>query len=76
MQRLSDEYHLTDIQAFDLGESGAHERCGVGRANGTSVVVCGWADYGSLATVVLTRRSVADSAELVGRLRESVLTRG
>jgi hypothetical protein len=76
MQRLADEYHITGVQPFDLGEAGAHERCGVGRANGTSLVVCGWADHGSLATVLLTRRSVADSAKLVGLLRESVVTRG
>jgi hypothetical protein len=39
-------------------------------------VVCAWADHGSLATVVLTRRSVADSAELTETFRSAVLTRG
>jgi len=76
LQHLSTQYHIHDIQPFDLGETGAHERCGVGDASGTSVVVCAWADHGSLATVLLTRRSVADSAELVGILRSAVLTRG
>ena len=76
MQRLSGEYDISEISTFDTGESGLHEQCGAGRANGTSVVVCVWADHGSLATVLLTRRSVPDSAELVGLLRESVLTRG
>ena len=76
MQRLTDRYRITGIEPFDLGEMGAHERCGVGRANKATVVVCGWADHGSMATVLLTRRSVSDSADLVGLLRESLLTRG
>ena len=74
--RLTAEYDITDVESFDLGETGAHERCGVGRADGKAVVVCAWADHGSLATVLLTRRSVADSAELAGVLRSAVLTPG
>ena len=53
-----------------------HERCGVGRSGGKAVVVCAWADHGSLATVLLTRRSVEESADLTGVLRNAVLTRG
>jgi hypothetical protein len=75
MLRLTDEFGLREVEVFDLGESGAHERCGVGRANGASVVVCSWADHGSLASVLLTRRSAAESADLVGRLRGAVLNR-
>ncbi|HET6483547.1 MAG TPA: hypothetical protein VFG35_26390 [Actinoplanes sp.] len=70
------DYDLSDVQTFELGENGAHERCGVGRDGSASIVVCAWADHGSLATVLLTRRSVADSADLVARLRAEVLTRG
>ncbi|GID33272.1 hypothetical protein [Paractinoplanes brasiliensis] len=76
IEQASAEYGLKDVQSFDLGEIGAHERCGVGRDNGASVVVCAWADHGSLATVLLTRRSVADSADLVARLRDEVLSPG
>ncbi|MGK5685033.1 hypothetical protein [Actinoplanes sp. URMC 104] len=76
LEQAAADYQLRDIESFDLGEFGAHESCGVGRENGTSVVVCAWADHGSVATVLLTRRSVADSAELVGRLREEVLSPG
>jgi hypothetical protein len=76
LQHLSSQYDIRDVQPFDLGEAGAHERCGVGDTSGTSVVVCAWADHGSLATVLLTRRSVADSAQLTGILRSAVLTRG
>jgi hypothetical protein len=76
ISRLTPDYDIRDVQTFDLGVAGAHERCGVGRANGAAVVVCAWADHGSLATVLLTRRSVADSAELTGVLRSAVLIRG
>jgi len=73
---LSSEYDLTDVQPYDLGETGVHERCGVGKSSGRTVVVCAWADHGSLATVLLTRRSVPESAELTGVVRSAVLTRG
>jgi hypothetical protein len=76
MRRLTGEYDITDIEPYDLWETGAHERCGTGRSGRTSVVVCSWADHGSLATVLLTRRSTADSAELVAILRTEILSRG
>jgi hypothetical protein len=76
VQRLTTEYDVRNVTSFDVGEAGVHERCGVGRAGGATVVLCSWADHGSLATVMLTRRSVDDSAELTGILRSAVLTRG
>ncbi|MFF5085262.1 hypothetical protein ACFY36_50180 [Actinoplanes sp. NPDC000266] len=75
LEQVADEYKLSDVRDFDLGEFGAHESCGVGRDDGSTVVVCAWADHGSLATVLLTRRSIQDSADLVARLREAVLTK-
>jgi hypothetical protein len=74
LNRLTREYDIRGSREFSLGEAGAHERCGAGQANGASVVVCVWADHGSLATVLTTRRSVADSAALTALLRTSVLT--
>ncbi|GGL19784.1 hypothetical protein [Mangrovihabitans endophyticus] len=76
LARIAEEFRLHDLTTYDLGESGAHEQCGVGRSAGKTVVVCGWSDHGSLATVVLTRRSLPESAELVGLVRSAVLTRG
>jgi hypothetical protein len=76
LDRLADDFRLSGVRSFDLGEPGAHESCGVGRLNGDAVVVCSWADHGSLATVLLTRRSLSDSADLVGRLRSTVLSPG
>jgi hypothetical protein len=76
LDRLTDTYGLTQITPYDAGESGVHERCGVGRDGKTAIVVCAWADHGSMATVLLTRRSLDDSADLVSVLRSAVLTKG
>jgi hypothetical protein len=76
LRRLADQFSLHDVRPYDLGETGAHERCGIGTVDGGSVVVCGWADHGSLGTVVANRRSVKDSAELTGILRSAILTHG
>jgi hypothetical protein len=76
LDRLNKDFDLTGVRSFDIGEAGAHEQCGSGRVDGTTVVVCAWADHGSLATVLLTRRTVNDSADLVSRLRSEVLTPG
>lgn len=74
LSRLSDSLSLKNIQSVETGVFGVHQQCGTGRLDGTSVVVCAWADYGSLATVLLTRRSLDESAGLVSRLRSTVLT--
>ncbi|WP_051809884.1 hypothetical protein [Actinoplanes subtropicus] len=76
LDRLTDEFNLSGVESFSLGEPGAHESCGVGRSDGAAVVVCAWADHGSMATVLLNRRSIKESADLVGRLRSAVLTPG
>jgi hypothetical protein len=76
LRRLADQFDLRDIEPYDLGETGVHERCGIGTVDGSSVVVCAWADHGSLATVVANRRSVRDSAELTGVFRTAVLRHG
>jgi hypothetical protein len=74
LARIAGDAKLTDVQDFAIDESGAYESCGAGRLNGTATVICTWADHGSMATVLLTRRSVTESAEVVARLRGAVLT--
>jgi hypothetical protein len=76
LSRLSDEFNINDVRSFPGGEFGVYEQCGVGRSSGNQVVVCAWADHGSLATVLLTRRSLQESAGLVEQLRGAVLTSG
>ncbi|MDR6323083.1 hypothetical protein [Actinoplanes couchii] len=74
LARLAGSLKLTDVRPVETGVFGVHQQCGTGRLDGTSVVACAWADHGSLATVLLTRRNVAESAELVAELRTRVLT--
>ena len=76
LSRLSGEFRLAGVRSFQVSEAGVYERCGTGLFEDTPVVVCAWADHGSLATVLLTRRSVPESAELVAHLRNAVLTTG
>ncbi|WJK43331.1 hypothetical protein O7608_13555 [Solwaraspora sp. WMMA2056] len=73
--RIADEYQLGTVTAFDTDDRGSHLNCGTGQADGTDVVVCVWADHGSLGTALFTRRSVEESAELTYRLRGDAISR-
>ncbi|WP_433394330.1 hypothetical protein [Micromonospora sp. KLBMP9576] len=72
--RLAGQYSLGEPQTIDTGLRGRHQRCAVGRADGQDVVVCTSVDHGSIATAVFTWLSLDDSAELLGTLREQVVT--
>ncbi|ASW57916.1 hypothetical protein CIK06_22175 [Plantactinospora sp. KBS50] len=76
VNRLTDTYGLTEITVVPTDQRGEYRRCGVGRVGGTSVVLCTWADHGSLGTGLFTGRSVPDSADLLDRLRAAIVTRG
>jgi hypothetical protein len=75
-QRLVDTYGIGEIQTVDATERGEHRKCGVGTDRGTSVVVCTWADHGSLGTGVFTRRDIPDSNDLLSTIRDTIITRG
>jgi hypothetical protein len=76
MTRLTADYQLTDVRAVDTGTRGEYQQCGTGRANGTPVVLCSWADHGSLAAALFTGRSVDESARLLSELRDTIVARG
>ncbi|MGW5560874.1 hypothetical protein ACWER9_27085 [Micromonospora sp. NPDC003944] len=73
ISRLTDRYALSTPQSVDTGVRGRHERCAVGSADGSDVVVCTSVDHGSIATGVFTRLSVADSADLLATLRAQIV---
>lgn len=73
ISRLTDRYALGAPESVDTGVRGRHERCAVGSADGSAVVVCTSVDHGSIATGVFTRLSVADSADLLGTLRAQIV---
>ncbi|AVT33272.1 hypothetical protein C6361_31820 [Plantactinospora sp. BC1] len=73
--RLQDEYGVASVESVPTGVRGEYRSCGTGRADGDEVVVCTWADHGSLATALFTRLSIADSSELLTTLRENIIER-
>ncbi|MBO4208964.1 hypothetical protein GSF22_23595 [Micromonospora echinofusca] len=76
LTRLSTTYQITGIEPIETGLRGQYQSCGTGRLDGTAVVVCTWADHGSLGTGVFTRLSVTDSAALLAEFRDGIVTRG
>ncbi|WP_249412483.1 hypothetical protein [Micromonospora endophytica] len=75
IERLTEQYALSDVQVVESGVRGRHERCAVGRSEGTGVVVCTSVDHGSITTGVFTDLSVDDSARLLATLREQIVTK-
>lgn len=73
ISRLTERYALKAAESVDTGVRGRHERCAVGQADGSDVVVCTSVDHGSIATGVFTRLSVADSAALLNTLRTQIV---
>lgn len=76
ISRLTDRYGLTGIQVMETNVRGEHRRCGTGRDERTGVVVCAWADHGSVGSGVFTRLSVDDSNTLLSTLLANIVTRG
>jgi hypothetical protein len=76
MTRLAEQFELTGVEVIETGTRGEYQRCGTGRIDGTDVVVCAWADHGSIAAGVFTRLSVEDSARLLAELRTWIVQRG
>jgi hypothetical protein len=74
--RLTSDYDITGVRRIETGIRGEYQSCGIGRSNGTDLVVCTWADHGSIATGLFTWLSVEDSARLLGKMRTSIVTRG
>ncbi|MEV0392610.1 hypothetical protein [Polymorphospora rubra] len=74
--RLTTEYRLTGVESVETGIRGTYQRCGTGRQGDTAIVLCAWADHGSLGTGLFTRLSVEDSSRLLDEMRTVVITRG
>ncbi|MEH1011935.1 hypothetical protein V6U90_02250 [Micromonospora sp. CPCC 206060] len=76
LTRLGTTYQITGIESIETDLRGQYQSCGTGRLDGAAVVVCTWADHGSLGTGVFTRLSVTDSAALLAEFRDGIVTRG
>jgi hypothetical protein len=76
IDRHSRAYGLEDVAPVRTAVRGEARRCGVGTDDGDSVVVCTWADHGSLGTGVFSRLDVQDSNAVLTTLRDQIVTRG
>ncbi len=74
--RLGGDYGFDKTDPYDSGESGLFVRCADGRNDDVRVAVCGWADHGSLGTVLFSRRNADDGASDVTTIRSALLSRG
>lgn len=73
---LTKEFALTDVRDVDPGAPGGYQRCGVGFAGRDDVVLCAWADHGSLGVATFSAGSMDRSAETLRDIREIIITRG
>jgi hypothetical protein len=74
MARLTKSYRLSEPQVVETGVRDRFARCAVGTWDGRGVVVCTSVDHGSIITAVFSQLSLADSARLLGTLREQIIT--
>jgi hypothetical protein len=73
---LTERFGLADTRDVDAGTPGGYLRCAVGEAEGDDLILCAWADHGSLGVATFSAGSMANSAELVRELRTSLIARG
>jgi hypothetical protein len=76
--RLADEFQLTDVQEVEPGPLGGHQRCGFGtppEGDDPDLVLCAWADHGSLGVATFSAGSLEDDAEVLRQLRASIVSR-
>jgi len=66
---------MTTSHRIPIGAAQAVGRCGTGRVDGQRVVVCGWADHGSLAVAMYTNRSETEGAAMIRTLRQTLIVR-
>ncbi len=65
----------TNIHDVDPGSLGGEARCGEGSSQGVPVVVCAWADRGSVGMIAFFNRDPTSSEEMFREIRGVVETR-
>jgi hypothetical protein len=73
---LTERYNLNDTTDVEAGAPGGYLRCAVGEADGDDLILCAWADHGSLGVATFSAGSMAKSAQLVRELRTALIARG
>jgi hypothetical protein len=67
---------LGGVRDFDPGPDGGQLRCGTATDDSDlAVVICAWADHGSIGVTINYSRGMEESADLLRRIRAETLTR-
>jgi hypothetical protein len=67
---------LSGVRDFDPGPGGGELRCGAATDDeGLAVVICAWADHGSVGVTINYDRGLEESADLLRQIRAETLTR-
>lgn len=77
ISEVTGEYALTGVRDVDAGPLGGYARCGVGTGTGNDpdLVLCAWADHGSLGVVTFSAGSIKQSAKTLQELRSKIIIR-
>jgi hypothetical protein len=70
-----DERSVVGLHKVSPGKLGGTMKCGKTEGSDGDMVVCGWADHGSLALAMFPDRSEAESAKLLVQIRDTAQTR-
>lgn len=65
-------FPVAEVRAVEPGPAGGIAKCGQSAIEDLPMSVCGWADHGSLAVGFFFFREVAESAELLRKLRAEI----
>jgi hypothetical protein len=63
---------VKDVHQLDGGDLGGLIKCGTTSVDGTMLVVCGWADHGSVGVALFANRTVTAAGDFFVKLRSSV----
>ena len=66
---------VTGLHEVPAGRFGGTMKCGTTKSDDGELVVCGWADHGSLALAMFPGRSEDDSATLLREIRDATQKR-
>lgn len=67
---------VRNLRSVPAGTLGGEMKCGTSTGDGGDMVVCGWADHGSIALALFPGRTDDDAATLMRQIRDGVQHRG
>lgn len=68
-------FSASEPHKVDAGPLGGEARCASAIASGQPLIVCAWADHGSVAMILFFNRDAAESEQLFLQMRSAIETR-